>query len=666
MNDEGQIPPRLPARREADRRAERLPTAWVRDAREHRLPQTRVLVRDDRSPLAPATHSDAVIVMLSGACDAAVQAMLDAAKDGARVYVLAPPGWGNGATSPLAELSRASVLVRRVEALPATAVWTGADCHLWTGTTPDRPSWRAALTAHQSQAMRLAMLRLFWHHGIDEAWIDDGRCAFRPCASRPFDVPDATAAMPIRLLPREGSLTMPAASAVYLPMGSGRPTGARRGWTPPSGTSHDELAVLRAAGTRVVWDDLDLPMCGVGDDAGWIEASSSRWSLRVALDEAQRSDLARILDSEPSWHFEADVALGDIERSPGAVVWLADEKSAAPLRPLETVEMGDAPAASLRACTTTEPDALRKPSSLAIQVEWRWNVVPPKMPAKATDHPLVHAWRAFDGAFRGRVDTLSAALADAGARASALERDNAKMRAAVLGFQRTRTELASRLVPLASVPPSSLGKPRAEAQLEALRSLEGDFANHSSALTEAERRSREEREREGQHETHRFNVQRAIADLGRHQAEHAEKSVKLERVHAELRASAGDARNDKDRVVLEKRCSDDIDHLTKRIERLVELIAECRREAGAEFVFQPRVSTAPDVDRKRARGPAFVPEASAEDTLRVPTTSLPAVGRLVVAGDVPYLGIRRWEHLEDGERECERLAARLVAEVEAT
>ncbi len=665
MNDRGQIPPRLPARREADRRAERLRTAWVREAREHRLPGTRVLLRDDRPPPALATRSDVVIVMLSGACDAAVQAMLHAAGAGARVYVLAPPGWGDGATSPLGALSRASVLVRRVEGLPATAVWTDAACHLWTGTTPDRPAWRMALTPNQSQAMRLAMLRLFWHHGIDEAWLADGRCAFRSCASRPFDVPDATVELPIRLMPQGSAPPMPALSSVYVPVGSSRPTGARRVWIPPSGSSHEEHALLRTAGTRVVWDELGLPMCGVGEQAGCIEATSSHWSLRVTLDESQRNDLAQILDGEPSWHFEADVALGDIERSPGAIVWLDGQKSAAPLRPLETVEMGDAPAASLRACATTEPEVLRAPSPLAVQVEWRWNVVPPKMPTKATDHPLVHAWRSFDETFRRRAERMVGALADVAARTDALDRTDQRMRGPVVGVARTRAELAARLAPMKSVVPSSLGTTRAAAQLDALRSLEGDVANLSKALTEAEHRSREDRERDRQRASHRSSVQRAVADLGRHEAERAEKCAKLERVREELGASAAGVPTDKDRAVLEKRCRDDIEQLTKHVERLDAQIAECRRTAETEFVFRPGVSNTPGTNGHRPSGPAFVPEASAEDTLRVPPTSLPAVGRLVVVGDEPYLGIQRWEHLEDGERECQRLSVRLVADVEA-
>lgn len=664
MTFQGPILARVPRRRAEDRRESRLPTAWVRDGREPALPQTTALRRDLGDLATPAPAGDVVIVMLSGECAGASNALIAAAQAGKRVYVLAAPGWGPGA---LALVPRGRVLVRRIEALPASALWSAAGAFFWTGGTAAKPSWRLTLAPTQAHALRLAMLRLFWHHGLDEAWNDEGALNFQPCAERPFDAPEASNDAPVRLLAHGASSLPLAGDMVYLPGVAPRPRATARAWLPPSGHDHAGLAALRAAGAEVTWHDLDLPPCGLAGDVGELRAASSQWTLSVALDAAQRGDLRKILTIEASWRFVTDASLGDIGRSADAVAWLPGSNAAAPLRLLETLDAGEAPADSLRDCATIEPVALPAPSPLSLRVEWAWGVRPPSAPAASADDPLVQAWRRFDASFRARVDAARRALDGAATRSEGLGRTFESLRAALLGFGRVGLDLGDRLAVLGAVAPSAVGPDGASAALAALRVIEGEVAELQRGLNAEEAQAREARHREEQREAFEQSQLSARVALDAHLQELATKSAALAETEgflAELGTSLSPGLKEKDRKASLKYHTDDQRRLKPRVERLRELIEEGQRRLEETFVFRP-ITPAASSAGGRTAGAAFVPPAGTNDDLRAPADPLPSVGRLVVAGKQRYLGIKNWEDLDAAEPEAVRLSARLVAEVTA-
>ncbi len=665
MKFQGPILARVPRRRAEDRREVRLPTVWVRDGREPLLPETTVLRWDAGDLAAPVIAGDTVIVMLSGDCASASSTLLAAARAGKRVYVLAAPGWGAGA---LASVPRGRVLVRHVEGLPATALWSAADAFVWTSGTSGGASWRLTLTAPQAHALRLAMLRLFWHHGLAEAWNDEGALVFQACAERPFDVPEATSEVPIQLVARGAASPALAGDTVYLPGFAPRPHVAVRAWLPPSGNNHAGLAALRAAGVEVVWHDLDLPACGLAGDAGELRAASPQWTLSVALDAAQRDDLREILATEAPWRFLTNASLGDIDRSPDVVVWLPGSNAAASLRALETLDAGETPADSLRGCATTEPVALPAPSPLSLRVEWQWGVRPPSAPATSSDDPLVQAWRRFDASFRARVELARRAVDGATTRAEGLGRSFESLRAAVLGFNRAGVDLGDRLVPLGALTPSAVGPDVASSALAELRAIEGEVAELQRGLNAEEARAREARDREEQRDAFEQKQADDRATLDAHEQELEAKSAALaekEKILAEIEASPSPGLKEKDRKASLKSYGDDLRRLKPRVDRLRELIEEGKRKLEESFVYRPNAVVGGAPAGGRAAGAAFVPAAGTSDDLRAPMDPLPSVGRLVVAGKQRYLGIRNWEDLDVAEREAVRLSARLVAEVAA-
>lgn len=667
MRFQGRILTRLPGRREVDRRGERLPTVWIRSGKDVVTPSTQVLVRDaSRTSPTPPT-SGVLIVMLSGDCPEALQMLLSGAQAGLRVYVLAPPGWGEGPTAnPLASVPRAQVLVRRIAGLPATAVWGESGAWLWTGSATARPTWRLALTAEQTDALRLAMLQLFWHHGLDEAWQQDGAMTFRPCADRPYDVPAAAPDSPVRLV-AHGAADPLSGEIVYLPINVSLPRATERAWVPPSGNGHEGHGPLRASGVTVAWHDFDLPACSLDRDHGRLQPESARWAMSIALDPTQRSDLRRLLTSEPSWHFEVDAPLGEIERAPDATVWLPGASAPAPLRPHETLQAGEAAADSLRGCATTEPKALPAPSPLALRVEWAWGVLPPRKPAGATDDPLVRAWREFDANFQRRVDAAKRQTDALEARTSDLARTFETLRAAMMGFGRTRSDLATHVTRLSTVVPSKLGADGASAELSALRAVEAELAGLTAGMDAEERRAREERERAEQRAAFDGAARQIREDLGRHSQERDAKRQELTAIEAALGKAIEDAAEGgggKDGKAAQRKLRDDQTRMQKRVQWLDEAIAGCERKLAAPFEYRPSAQVV-TVTPRRPTGAAFVPPAGGEADLHVPVTSLPSVGRLTLSGKQRFLGIQHWDELDDGEQEAARLSARLVAEVEA-
>jgi len=120
---------RVERERVKDRRGEILASAWVGHPDVAPPPWRGDWLAHDAGAEVAGEPADVPVLVMVGSADSPVGALLLAhAQDGARVYVLAPTGWGIG---DRALLGCPKVLIRSIDEVPASAVITGSGAHVW-------------------------------------------------------------------------------------------------------------------------------------------------------------------------------------------------------------------------------------------------------------------------------------------------------------------------------------------------------------------------------------------------------------------------------------------------------------------------------------------------------------------------------------------------------
>ncbi len=634
----------------------RLPTAWIRGSSRPGWNGGRWLTRG--SAQASRTGDAPVLGLLGeGGAEARAELLAHAAS-GARVYALVGPEWG--AAPPDVDLLRAPrVLVRRVPEVPAAGVQVGQQARLWIG-----GGFVLRLDEDQAAALRQTFVRLFWHEAEEEAWSGTPTPQWRRAGERPFDVPLVPRAASVRLKPPDAQL-MGNTLGALMHLASGAPPEAapRRLWIPAGPDHHDRLAQLAKRG-EVVWDERGLPdmLITEGGDELLLAGKHGRLRLRLSVDQAV--EVARLLEADAAWRFQTDVRLGDLDLG-SADVWLPGE--VAPRRPEaeQIIEVPQVVASSLRAVPETQPSSRPPPQPLALAARYEWTVLPPRVPRGADDDALVGQWRKLDEEWSARLARVRAALVTTDGDRGRIGRAFARLVGAVLGFERASVGLIARVAELERARPSSSGPAEASRLLAELGELEDAARKLQADLEEAERKAREDEERERQEASWQQRV-----DAAKHAL--LDKRRELEAAEQRRSATADDLRtaedalngaNDETRKDLSARCrklSDELNRDTRDAQRIRGQIQTLEQQAEERFEFRPPTSPMTTTRPPQAGG-RFVPPSPAREASIVPDEALPEVGMLRHYKGQRYLVIDSWQELDAGEQAARRLSARLVA-----
>jgi predicted transcriptional regulator len=652
-----------------------IPTAWVNETSgQHSLiasPGGGLLNMGECEEALPTVARDEPLLFLLGSKPpaAALDAMLEAADQGSRVYVLAESGFGDGgAEHGLCTRGDARVLIRRVEGLPCSAIIAdrGASAGVFLGESPlAEAQWWLGLSPDQGEALFRAALGLFWHEAQDEGWTSRSGIRFQPPVDPPFDVPLNPSQAPVQLLPAGSGHPEDEVLPTWHHPGSVLPGRAMTSLllVPPSGNKHPALRALFTNGARVAWSPLGLPPFSTDGKAGWLTSATKRLSLTIRLNPQQGAalqNLATRATRQAAWSFQVDAPLATLRGE----AWLADAKGAK--KPDDNVEVscGSWVAESLRTMTREMPTEKPSPPPLARKVRWVWTVNPPELPKGARDDQLVKAWSKLDSDVTSRLDTLADGIAAIEARESTLSDKFANLASAILGFRRTRSSLRTELDQLRANEPSMEGPEGAAVLLDRLEALDQKVTELGGRLEDAEMKELERQEREKQLDSFNATQREAEAKVPDLQAELAEKQEEERQVEIALGELArGDTElSRKDRKARQKKLKNDQDRVSKRISRLEQLIAEAQGTLEQTFVFQPPRSLKTGSSRKG--GNRFVPSAKKSEPLHPPQERLPSIGQLKQHKNTRYLAIGRWEHLDEGEQEAQRLGAQLVATAE--
>jgi hypothetical protein len=635
----------------------RLPAAWIGG---HAPPLTwtdgtwltRMPGRTAPAGTAP------VLVLLGNGSQEARAALLAHATAGARVYALVGPGWGKDQADSQVLQAR-HVLVRRLAEVPASAVHVGTEAHLWLG-----GGFILRLDPTQAEALRQTFLRLFWHEATEEAWSGGRQFVWRPARERPFDVPEVPASAAVRWEPADARLAGdPRGALMHLNTGLPPDQAPRRLWFPAGPDYHERLAKLAQAGTEVLWADRGLPDLQVNGGAGEVLLPGTRGRLRVRLTAQQAPEVARLLEAPSAWRFHVDVRLGEASHQ-AAQFWLSGEGAARGLEAEQLIEVPDVPAASLRDVPATKPDSLPPAQPLALAVRYKWTVVPPRVPTGAQEDALVGRWRKLDDEWTARLKQCREALETAEGERGRISRAFSRLVSAMLGFGRTHDALLARVNDLEAQRPSAAGPTGAPALLDQLAEVEDAVRKLQTDLDEAERKAREDEERDKQQAAWQSRVDAANRDLPDRRTELANAESRRTAIEDELRGveeslKSADNKVKKDLTANHRKLSDDLQRANKEVARLRNEIAALEQQAAERFEFRP--PPAP-TGRPAQPGGRFVPKASsARPTANVPDEALPEVGSLRSHKGQRYLVIQTWEQLAAGEQTASRLAAKLVA-----
>lgn len=606
-------------------------------------------------PASLGSDSSPVLVML-GADEAADDTLNRHIASGARAYVLIGPDCDLEAPSK-------NALVRRVSEVPVSALHSSTDSRVWIG-----GGLSLKLDGAQAEALRQTFLRLFWHEATEEAWSDGRQFLWRPARERPFDVPEVPAVAAIRWEPPDARLNHELRGArVHLTVGDPPTVAPRRLWFRAGAAHHDRLAKLTQSGTEVLWDDLDLPDLAISESSGEALLPGTRGRLRIRMTAAQAQEVGALLDGDSRWKFRTDVCVGDpnLRR---ASFWLAGEAAARDIEEQQRIDIPTVQAESLRAVHTTEPSSWPTPQPLALSALYHWPVVPPRVPAGSEEDPLVKRWRSLDDDWNKRLAAVHDTLKNSDRERSRLGKAFSRLLSGLLGFERTNKELLKEAAVLAAERLSKAGPGGAATLLSRLDKLEDTAKKHQGDLEDAERKAREEEEKEKQRAEWATQVERAEKDAEQardalHREETRESELADEAKDIEARAKDATPEEQKDLEVKRKKNSDERKSNEKVVKKLRYDLKKHEDDAARPFTFN---AAKIETKGQQPQGKRFVPTATASRASNnVPEDALPEVGMLRTHKGQRYLVIDVWEHLDAGEQAAARLSAKLVAPEEA-
>ncbi len=510
------------------------------------------------------------------------------------------------------------------------------------------------LSGDVSAAAFQVFLRAFWaapYEALDGA-------TFKPSLDAPFEVPEAPArffsASPVA---KEAAVAV-VDSAVDLEALGVSKTACL--FTPATASFALVRAVAQRAERLRFDDDLRLPALAAGEGflSMVIGQGEMARPLRLELPEpspATAKALAGLADAART-RFEADATV----RGADGDVLLEDASFRTPLAEVP-IDAGVVRAKSFAEIESASPTSFPPVDPLARQVRWRWKVLPPARPAKASAAKLVDAWKGFDTWFHSRRKKIEQDLEAVEADRGALEKTFEGFRSFFLGASRTTETLRQSLSAMAKDTPSGAGRLHALEVSDELGRLAGEVARLADGKVQTRRNEQERAERAA----HDKRVQEARAALDEELSRKATLEADLAKIRerlsdAEKPADNSSGAKDADAKAAVKKLRADRHQTEQRLSAVQRRIDDREQQANAVFTFQEEPS--PLLSKKKS-GPLFVPTQAASAP-PVPDEDLPAVGELIEVGAERMLAIETWEEVPDGEREANRLHARLVGPAE--
>ena len=474
------------------------------------------------------TKAETVLIMLEKASSSTEQ-LIQYAKSGARVYVLAPEIW-----KPETRLRKYNnVFIRRMPSVPVSGIYSMNHSKILLNETIQQEdlTWHLRLDPEQSEAFRHMFLRLFWHEATDEAFLDKENFSFKKVKERPFEIPILDPNAVIQEVDPD-TLIVPQQDGILLVREELPPVDpVQQLYIKPKKVSYKELTSWKEQGTKVVWEESFLPECSTDGSEGELLLSGYSSRLHITLNQEQAAELYDILDVSVPWFFETDLG---IDSQAAETEWLLEnETTSREIIKEQSIPLGEAKAPTLQQAEATKPEYFTEPDPLALTVRYDWMVTLPQLPSSAKEDPLIDAWKKIDTIWAEELKKLSDRLLRVELGRERIKKMFSRF-LRVIGFFRTHKELHEKIADLKAEIPSQEGPEGASKLFDRLVAAEKRIVKLVGDQTEAEKKAREDEEREKQQNKWKKRVLEAKKKLPRKKEELKTKEEELKKTIKEL------------------------------------------------------------------------------------------------------------------------------------
>jgi hypothetical protein len=371
--------------------------------------------------------------------------------------------------------------------------------------------------------------------------------------------------------------------------------------------------------------------------AGWDRAATGDWHsiLRLTAEQAKAAkSLLQKFSESPEWVGHSKIKLGEVGNRiirNGNEMEISDSQ----IQDLGVIHLDEMPDSS-EVLQSHKPELIPPKDNLARKCEFKWISAPPVPSASASKDGLHAEWNAARDMISKRLNAL----------------DELNVVSKIPGFGRKAKELQKSIE-------DSIGKlgtindPKSLSDLvDEVEKLTKSVGGNLDAIKAAEDEEARQKLEDEQREAHKLAVDKAKASV---------KSLepRLKKMNGELDKLKKSAEKAKD--VEKKKLESDVSQLTPKIQQLGSELKNARDLSNSKFEFKTP-PTLPSSKKKEGKSHKFLGDTR-ESKLEVntPKEGLPQFGTLFKDGDVRYLAVSDWTHVEQGRKDSKRLNATLCA-----
>jgi peptidoglycan hydrolase CwlO-like protein len=283
-----------------------------------------------------------------------------------------------------------------------------------------------------------------------------------------------------------------------------------------------------------------------------------------------------------------------------------------------------------------KPKLIPPKDNLARECEFKWISAPPVPSVSASKDGLHAEWNAARDMISKRLNALDelnivSKMPGFGRKAKELQKsiEDSIEKLGTINDSKTFSDLVDKVEKLTTSVGGNLDAIKAAEDEEARQKLEDE-----------------------QREVHKQAVDKAKASI---------KSLepRLKKMNAELQKLEKSAKKAKD--VEKKKLEGDVSQLTPKIKQLGSELKNATDLSNSKFEFKAPASL-PPFKKKDTKTHKFLGDTrETKLSIKAPQEGLPQFGTLYKDGDIRYLAVSKWEHVEQGRKDAKRLKASLCA-----
>ena len=388
--------------------------------------------------------------------------------------------------------------------------------------------------------------------------------------------------------------------------------------------AHSKVSLLLAIGTESYL-------------AGWDRTANGDWHsiLRLTYEQSNAGkSLLQKFSESPEWIGHSKIKLGEAGNRiilNGTEMEISDSQT----QDLGVIHLDEMPDSS-EDLHSHKPELIPPSDSLARQCEFKWVSAPP-VPSKSASEDQLH-------------DDWDNARDEISARLNSLDKVNVVSK--IPGFGRKAKEL-QKSINEAIEKLDIINDPKSLTDLvdeveKVTKSVSGNLDAIKAAEDEEARQKLEDKQREA-HKLAVDDAKDSVKNL----------EPRLKKMNAELQKLKKSTKKAKD--VEKKKLDSDIEQLVPKIKQLESNMKSADEIIKSKFEFKAP-PTLPSSKKKDSNSHKFLGDTrESKLEIKVPKEGLPMFGTLFKDGEIRYLAVSEWDHVEQGRKDAKRLNATLCA-----